>query len=239
MAKTGEDCYYFFNSSCQKGDSCPFRHSPGAIGQPLCVNWSESKFCDVVLCNFRHSNDVKDRSRTQCYWETQPSGCQKPHCPFFHKARQAVSIAQRVLSTPGQNGETSAQVGFVSKRGASAVAPSKDVAPKQNATNTTAPPPVSIIKKHVEPVPPKRHNEAKIKIDVSRFTTPANTQEKKVKPTNRQGPKAKIPQTNKDANGTQVRINFYFRYLSPIPAAHLTFRVTACILLVFQYNTEG
>ena len=21
----------------------------------------------------------------QCYWEDQPSGCQKPHCPFRHK----------------------------------------------------------------------------------------------------------------------------------------------------------
>ena len=22
---------------------------------------------------------------TQCYWETQPQGCTKPHCPFLHQ----------------------------------------------------------------------------------------------------------------------------------------------------------
>lgn len=26
----------------------------------------------------------KDRSRIRCYWESQPSGCTKPHCPFMH-----------------------------------------------------------------------------------------------------------------------------------------------------------
>ena len=28
----------------------------------------------------------KKRSTTQCYWEKQPSGCKKPHCPFLHDA---------------------------------------------------------------------------------------------------------------------------------------------------------
>lgn len=28
----------------------------------------------------------KDRSSIQCYWETQPGGCTKPHCVFKHTA---------------------------------------------------------------------------------------------------------------------------------------------------------
>lgn len=27
----------------------------------------------------------KNRKAIPCYWETQPSGCRKPHCPFQHK----------------------------------------------------------------------------------------------------------------------------------------------------------
>lgn len=28
----------------------------------------------------------KNRSQIPCYWEAQPVGCQKSHCPFFHKS---------------------------------------------------------------------------------------------------------------------------------------------------------
>lgn len=28
----------------------------------------------------------KNRSQIPCYWESQPVGCQKSHCPFFHKS---------------------------------------------------------------------------------------------------------------------------------------------------------
>lgn len=27
----------------------------------------------------------KNRKVIPCYWETQPGGCLKPHCPFQHK----------------------------------------------------------------------------------------------------------------------------------------------------------
>lgn len=30
----------------------------------------------------------KTRNKIQCYWETKPSGCCKPHCVFKHTKRQ-------------------------------------------------------------------------------------------------------------------------------------------------------
>ena len=30
-------------------------------------------------------NIDRDRSSTKCYWESQPTGCTKPHCPFLHE----------------------------------------------------------------------------------------------------------------------------------------------------------
>ena len=28
---------------------------------------------------------ARKRNVTKCYWETQPQGCAKPHCPFLHQ----------------------------------------------------------------------------------------------------------------------------------------------------------
>lgn len=47
------------------------------------------------------------RSRTQCYWESQPSGCLKPFCPFLHtkprpNEQSNTSTSVPTISTPAQ-----------------------------------------------------------------------------------------------------------------------------------------
>lgn len=32
-----------------------------------------------------------------CYWETKPSGCQKPHCVFKHSAPRAIDVKAPLL----------------------------------------------------------------------------------------------------------------------------------------------
>ncbi|XP_071864488.1 uncharacterized protein isoform X2 [Bombus fervidus] len=79
------DCYFFYYSTCTKGDNCPFRHEPSALGcETMCVYWKQGK-CFDEHCNFRHMELRKNRKSIPCYWETQPGGCRKPHCSFMHK----------------------------------------------------------------------------------------------------------------------------------------------------------
>ena len=33
----------------------------------------------------------KNRKSIPCYWETQPGGCRKPHCPFMHTSPRTIS----------------------------------------------------------------------------------------------------------------------------------------------------
>lgn len=93
MPKDSSDCYYFFNSSCSKGDDCSFRHCEAALGsETVCVFW-KSGSCVRPDCRFRHaivrpSDAPTDRSRTPCYFESQPGGCQKSNCHFRHRNQQ-------------------------------------------------------------------------------------------------------------------------------------------------------
>ncbi|XP_030747233.1 zinc finger CCCH domain-containing protein 11A-like isoform X2 [Sitophilus oryzae] len=83
--KKTNDCYFYYYSTCSKGDSCGFRHEPSALGcETMCAFWKEGK-CLNVHCNFRHMELRKNRKAIPCYWETQPGGCLKPHCPFMHQ----------------------------------------------------------------------------------------------------------------------------------------------------------
>ena len=42
--------------------------------------------CTKDHCIFRHLEvSTKKRNVTSCYWESQPQGCSKPHCPFLHQ----------------------------------------------------------------------------------------------------------------------------------------------------------
>ncbi|XP_029682318.1 zinc finger CCCH domain-containing protein 11A isoform X2 [Takifugu rubripes] len=85
MTNRGDDCYFFYYSTCTKGDSCPFRHCEAAIGsETVCTLWQEGR-CFRNTCKFRHMEITHNRKEIPCYWENQATGCQKPHCAFFHE----------------------------------------------------------------------------------------------------------------------------------------------------------
>ncbi|XP_041816058.1 zinc finger CCCH domain-containing protein 11A isoform X2 [Chelmon rostratus] len=85
MTNHGDDCYFFYYSTCTKGDSCPFRHCEAAMGnETVCNLWQEGR-CFRNVCKFRHMKITKNRKEIPCYWENQAAGCQKPHCAFFHE----------------------------------------------------------------------------------------------------------------------------------------------------------
>lgn len=84
MSNQGEDCYFYFYSTCTKGDNCPFRHCEAALGnETVCTLWQEGR-CFRQVCRFRHMEIDKKRSEIPCYWENQPMGCQKLNCAFHH-----------------------------------------------------------------------------------------------------------------------------------------------------------
>ncbi|XP_066559319.1 zinc finger CCCH domain-containing protein 11A isoform X1 [Amia ocellicauda] len=84
MSNQGDDCYFFYYSTCAKGDGCPFRHCEAAMGsETVCNLWQENR-CFRKVCKFRHMEIEKRRSEIACYWERQPAGCQKPNCAFHH-----------------------------------------------------------------------------------------------------------------------------------------------------------
>ena len=36
----GQDCYFYYYSSCSRGDGCPFRHEPAALtNETVCTYW--------------------------------------------------------------------------------------------------------------------------------------------------------------------------------------------------------
>ncbi|NXY72508.1 ZC11A protein, partial [Glareola pratincola] len=84
MSNQGDDCYFYFYSTCNKGDSCSFRHCEAALGnETVCTLWQEGR-CFRNICRFRHMEIDKKRSEIPCYWENQPVGCQKSNCAFHH-----------------------------------------------------------------------------------------------------------------------------------------------------------
>ncbi|KAL6264721.1 hypothetical protein P5V15_004819 [Pogonomyrmex californicus] len=85
------DCYFFYYSTCKKGDFCPYRHEPSALGcETMCTYWQQGN-CLNEHCNFRHMELKKNRKSIPCYWETQPGGCRKPHCPFMHTSPRTIT----------------------------------------------------------------------------------------------------------------------------------------------------
>ncbi|XP_073522660.1 zinc finger CCCH domain-containing protein 11A isoform X2 [Phyllobates terribilis] len=84
MSNQGDDCYFFFYSTCTKGDGCAFRHCEAALrNETICTLWKEGR-CFRQICKFRHMEIDKKRSEIACYWENQISGCQKANCAFHH-----------------------------------------------------------------------------------------------------------------------------------------------------------
>ncbi|KAK3536858.1 hypothetical protein QTP86_027021 [Hemibagrus guttatus] len=85
MSNKGDDCYFYYYSTCTKGDACPFRHCEAAMGnETVCSLWQENR-CFRNVCKFRHMEIKKKRKEIPCYWENQPGGCQKFHCAFHHE----------------------------------------------------------------------------------------------------------------------------------------------------------
>uniref|UniRef100_A0AAY4C0E9 C3H1-type domain-containing protein n=1 Tax=Denticeps clupeoides TaxID=299321 RepID=A0AAY4C0E9_9TELE len=85
MTNSGDDCYFYYYSTCAKGDRCPFRHCEAAMGsEVVCTLWQENS-CFRKICKYRHMEIKKNRKEIPCYWENQPAGCQKPHCAFHHE----------------------------------------------------------------------------------------------------------------------------------------------------------
>ncbi|XP_051528646.1 zinc finger CCCH domain-containing protein 11A-like [Myxocyprinus asiaticus] len=90
MTMQGNDCYFYYYSTCTKGDSCPFRHCEAAMGsETVCTLWQEQR-CFRQICKFRHMEIKKNRKTIPCYWENQPEGCQKPHCAFHHEKSRLI-----------------------------------------------------------------------------------------------------------------------------------------------------
>ncbi|XP_005096502.1 zinc finger CCCH domain-containing protein 11A [Aplysia californica] len=87
MATLGDDCYFFFTSTCAKGSACPFRHVEAAkSNRIICQHWQMGG-CYRPMCKFRHSSfEVVPVGKTEvaCFWESQPSGCTKANCGFKH-----------------------------------------------------------------------------------------------------------------------------------------------------------
>ncbi|KAJ3602081.1 hypothetical protein NHX12_029841 [Muraenolepis orangiensis] len=92
MTNHGDDCYFYYYSTCTKGDNCSFRHCEAAMGnETVCSQWVEGS-CFRPACKFRHMEIPKNRKEIACYWENQPTGCQKAHCVFYHeKPRNAAT----------------------------------------------------------------------------------------------------------------------------------------------------
>ncbi|XP_016337900.1 zinc finger CCCH domain-containing protein 11A-like isoform X2 [Sinocyclocheilus anshuiensis] len=90
MTMQGDDCYFYYYSTCTKGDSCPFRHCEAAMGsETVCTLWQEQR-CFRNICKFRHMEIKKNRKKIACYWENQSAGCQKPHCAFHHEKPRVI-----------------------------------------------------------------------------------------------------------------------------------------------------
>nr|XP_003475944.2 LOW QUALITY PROTEIN: uncharacterized protein C12orf50 homolog [Cavia porcellus] len=83
MTEVGNDCYFFFNSTCIKGSQCRFRHCERPLAVTLvCSLWRREKCLGSTL-EFRQMG-MQQNCSISCFWETQPLGCVKISCIFYH-----------------------------------------------------------------------------------------------------------------------------------------------------------
>lgn len=91
MSAYGNDCHFYYNSTCTKGDSCAFRHAEAAKNcQVTCTFWQQG-ICSKPNCPYRHVELHKppeafqrNRQVIPCYWENQPVGCSRLNCQYQH-----------------------------------------------------------------------------------------------------------------------------------------------------------
>ncbi|KAG7204922.1 hypothetical protein KM043_005311 [Ampulex compressa] len=108
-SRKNTDCYFFYYSTCKKGDLCPFRHEPSALGcEMMCSYWQQGN-CLNEHCNFRHMELKKNRKSIPCYWEGQPRGCTKPHCPFQHSMRRIMNMVCTATAKPVKAADSSSK----------------------------------------------------------------------------------------------------------------------------------
>ena len=66
MSRSNDDCSFYYESECTKGDLCPFRHEPSAqFSSRTCIYWSEGH-CITPNCSFRYTY-------THCFPISNPS----------------------------------------------------------------------------------------------------------------------------------------------------------------------
>lgn len=144
MTNHGDDCYFYYYSTCTKGDSCPFRHCEAAVGNEIVCNLWEEGRCFRPMCKFRHFQITHNRKEIACYWENQPAGCQKQHCAFFHEKPRYIEG----LYVPPDKGVKKTEE-----------APQEEPLPAQPTLPTASNPQVRGVKKNEsqEPVPSPTH----------------------------------------------------------------------------------
>uniref|UniRef100_A0A493TE64 C3H1-type domain-containing protein n=1 Tax=Anas platyrhynchos platyrhynchos TaxID=8840 RepID=A0A493TE64_ANAPP len=119
MSKQGDDCYFYFYSTCTKGDKCAYRHCKAALGnETVCKLWQEGR-CFRNVCRFKHMEIDKKRSEIPCYWKNQPGGCQKANCAFHHaKGRyidgQFLPPSKTTLPSPPESADDDLKVAQMS-----------------------------------------------------------------------------------------------------------------------------
>ncbi|KAB7501409.1 Poly [ADP-ribose] polymerase 12, partial [Armadillidium nasatum] len=95
-----------------KGSSCPYRHEPAALRkETVCTFWLKGR-CSTPHCTFRHMYLSKDRSKIPCFYESQPSGCEKRHCPFMHNSdlNSSKPATTYVIPVPKPNKESRREI---------------------------------------------------------------------------------------------------------------------------------
>lgn len=106
MSTSNDDCFFFYSSTCTKGDTCAFRHCEAARNSIVtCVFWKQNK-CTTPQCPYRHSEKIKpivqNKADQPCYFETVASGCTRPSCPFKHLKPRPHKV-QKVSSGSSNN----------------------------------------------------------------------------------------------------------------------------------------
>ncbi|XP_052066912.1 zinc finger CCCH domain-containing protein 11A-like [Mytilus californianus] len=107
MSAYGNDCHFYYNSNCTKGENCAFRHCEAAKSSMVTCTFWQQGICSKPNCPYRHAElpptDVFERNRQgiPCYWENQPVGCTRSNCQYQHfKTRPVVQGAQPLQTQP-------------------------------------------------------------------------------------------------------------------------------------------
>mmetsp|Transcript_8745 Transcript_8745/g.12304 ORF Transcript_8745/g.12304 Transcript_8745/m.12304 type:complete len:145 (+) Transcript_8745:223-657(+) len=102
------DCVFYTTSTCQKGQSCPWRHNAAAAhSSHVCPIWAGFGWCDG-RCNKQHpsdpskpiskQNDVNQRQEIACRFHAEGRCTKGGKCPFKHEEYEARSLHEAAQS---------------------------------------------------------------------------------------------------------------------------------------------